>query len=172
MDKSEYKEDKTKNSNRSKAIQQGSWIFNKLSSKALKQHGFAKIRIITDWPLIVGKDFAAISCPYRIVFPGEKQKNGNLHIAVLSGYALLMQHQSNLIIEKISSYFGYQAISRITILQRSHLPGLAKPAIPVAKPKLTAEQQQQLDTELSAIEDDELKAILANIGRSVITNYK
>ncbi len=99
------------------------------SLNGIKKHfsnKFGRIEyiIVSQWSKIVGPFFADYSEPEKItrLFEkennmGEKIYNNILHVNVSHTAALEFQHYKDKIIEKINSYFGYQAISNLKIKQ-------------------------------------------------------
>ena len=81
----------------------------------LKTQGLAGSRIISEWPAIVGKELSSRCIPQSLSFPPGKKVGGTLAIAVESGFAPALQHQQPVIIERLATYFGYRAVTRITI---------------------------------------------------------
>ncbi len=133
---------------------------------ALKDKGLAGSRIIIDWEKIAGAKMASRCVPEKLSFPRGKTTDGTLTIAVENGFATELQHQIPLILERLAIYFGYKAISRITI---SHT--LPKRQVN----KKPASQQQLLhnlpQASLDEVHDAELKDALANL-RSVFDSAK
>lgn len=97
-----------------------------LVKPALKKRGFAEHRLLTDWPMIVGEECARFATPKKLSFPrstenGRAEEGGTLHVDVLSAYALELQYQQPAILEKITQYFGYRAITRIVMHQTQNM---------------------------------------------------
>ena len=104
------------------------------------------------------------AAPLKIVFPFGERTGGTLHIRVASGaMATQLQHLEPLVLQRINSHFGYGAVSRLHIVQ-GPLPPRQRPKVP-APPRLTPEQEGNLQRELSHVEDDELREALARLGR-------
>ncbi len=79
--------------------------------------GFAEVKLIADWIKVVGAEVAEKSTPLKVTFPQGQQVDGTLLVAVQGGYAIEIQHLEPLILEKIATYLGYRAISRVKIVQ-------------------------------------------------------
>ena len=80
--------------------------------------------IYSNWAKIVGKFFVEYSKPEKITTMPHfskshefEQKKRILHVNVYSGIVVEFQHFQNKILEKINSFFGYQAIQQIKINQ-------------------------------------------------------
>ena len=100
-----------------------------LTRPIFKTQGLAGSRIVSDWLSIVGTQLAAHTLPEKLSFPKGKKTGGTLVISCENGFATELQHSQPQILERLSNYFGYQAISRVVI---SH-SWVEKPE-PVAKP--------------------------------------
>ena len=88
-------------------------------------HQFNKIEYIihSKWPKIVGDFFVKYSQPEKIVNMYEssddfevKNHQKLLHVNVAPAAALEFQHFQNKIIEKINSFFGYEAVQNIKLV--------------------------------------------------------
>jgi hypothetical protein len=83
-----------------------------------KKHGFAEHRILTEWPQIVGVDLASCGVPQKLV-RSRTHGGGTLYILVASARALELQHMQPVIIDKIATYFGHNAVQHIRLTQTS-----------------------------------------------------
>ena len=133
-----------------------------LTRPALKMQGLAGSRILTEWASIVGPEMASHSMPEHLSFPRGKKVGGTLVISTENGFATHIQHMQSVILERLASYFGYQAIARITI---SHSwvpkkPVETRPARAATLPKGT-----HVCTE--AVDDPELRAALSSLARTL-----
>jgi len=81
------------------------------------KYGFAEHRIITDWEVIVGSQYARFTLPLKLVTSRSAEKTATLHILVASGRALEFQHIQPVIMDKIATYFGYKAVTKIVMKQ-------------------------------------------------------
>lgn len=136
----------------------------RLTRRTLGKRGFAEGALVTEWPAIVGSALARATLPLRIAFPRNERTGGTLHIRVASGaMATQLQHLEPLVVQRINSYFGYGAVDRLSLSQG---PVAAQPVRrPPVEPTLDPAQQAQLAGQLAGIEDEELKAALASLGR-------
>ncbi|MCU7611680.1 DUF721 domain-containing protein [Anaplasma capra] len=75
-----------------------------------------EIRIMLNWKDIVGVGIAELAQPDRVAF--SKDNSGVLYLRVNNGgHATFIQYAVPGIIERISVYFGFKAISSIKIRQ-------------------------------------------------------
>ena len=150
------------------------YYINKAIKTALNKKSFAEQRIITDWPLIVGSKYASYSYPAKIIFPSQYKNNGYLHvIATNGGVAMQIQYSQPVIIEKISSYFGYQLISRIIIHQQPDNFRINK--APIAKDVFVDKESK--DEAISSVKkaniaDDDINSILERLAIEVLKDNK
>ncbi len=133
-----------------------------ITRPALKEQGLAGSRILTEWASIVGPKLAQHSLPENLSFPKGKKTGGTLVISTENGFATEIQHMQPIILERLASYFGYQAIARITI---SHSWVPAKPPAPKPAPKATLPKGTHLCTE--GVEDPELREALASLAKTL-----
>ncbi len=91
-------------------------------------------KLVNDWGMIVGADIAAHTSPGALRFPKGEKVGGTLTILVESAYALPLQYQIPLIIEKLAVYFGHRAVERISLSQTR----IAEPPAPPKPERLEA----------------------------------
>jgi len=133
-----------------------------LTRPIFKTQGLAGSRIVSDWASIVGPGLAAHTMPEKISFPKGQKTGGTLVISTENGFATELQHMSPQILERLASYFGYTAISRITI---SHTwvatPETEPPRPPL--PTLPKDSARLADS----IGDDALREALQSLARTL-----
>jgi hypothetical protein len=137
-----------------------------LTRPVLKTQGLAGSRVLTEWESIVGVQLSHHTTPEKLSFPnskktGGKKTGGTLVISVENGFATELQHMQPMILERLASYFGYQAINRIAI---SHTWPTEIKAEPV-KPKATLPRESCALTD--GIEDDELRDALKSLAETL-----
>lgn len=130
----------------------------------LKTQGLAGSRILTQWPSIVGMRLSQRCIPEKLSFPPGKKTGGTLVIAVENGFAPEIQHQQPMILERLSGYFGYQAVSRI-VISHAYLP--ESRTIPITQQKKTDALPASISSYANAVEDDELRATLQSLARAL-----
>lgn len=88
------------------------------AAKLLGKKGLVEMKILTSWKSIVGERLAQYSLPEKISFKKDERDNGVLHLMVANGaFAVEITHNTTLILEKINVFFGYNAVSKIKIIQ-------------------------------------------------------
>lgn len=85
--------------------------------KKLGKQAKLQLRLIQDWQTIVGDRVAAHCYPVKISFPKGKSTDGHLTLRVKTAYALELAHSQNLLLEKLTMYFGNRMITRISLQQ-------------------------------------------------------
>ena len=133
-----------------------------LTRPLLKTQGLAGSRIVSQWYSIVGPQLAAHTQPEKLTFPKGKKTEGTLVISTENGFATELQHMQPVILERLSSYFGYAAISRIVISHSwMERPEPTTPAPP--RPTLAQGSLGIIDQ----VDDDDLKKALASLGKTL-----
>ena len=125
-----------------------------------KRGGGLLVRLKTDWPAIVGTDWAAVSWPTAV------SRDGCLKLRATPAAALELQHRAPLLIERVNVFLGHSAVTRLILVQ-GPLPLPAAPSGSPPPPPAPGEAAA-LDERLSNIADRELRAALARFGRAVI----
>jgi len=135
-----------------------------IGKASFRRFGFVQSSIVSRWPEIVGERYAEVSTPESIRFPSGKRSDGVLRLNVSGAHATMMQHIEPTIIERVNRFFGYPAISRISIQQgRTEKPAQRPPAPPSLRPVPEA-----LGASLREIADPELRACLEGLAATVV----
>lgn len=71
-------------------------------------------RLLMEWPAVVGDKIAAVTAPVKCA---RRKDSAVLHVAVSAAHALEIQHMEPFILERISCYFGYQAVTKLQLSQ-------------------------------------------------------
>lgn len=156
--------------NRSKyrGVRPLSMALDVLTKPVFIKRGFAESRIITDWEKIVGKAIALHSIPRKLSFSRDRHVNGTLYIDVNnSGFATELLYFEPIILEKISCYFGYKAVSKLKITQNLNFP-IKTPNKESVKQPLQKEAVEKLESLISSIDDPELKSSLRSLGSGIL----
>jgi hypothetical protein len=124
------------------------------------------------WREIVGDQLARVTRPQKLT-KGRGGAGGTLELRVAGPAALLVQHQSEDILQRVNLFLGPGAVDKLRIAQ-----GPVKPlALPAASTKGARRKFQPLDAASEAelaksveAAPDGLKAALASLGRAVIAD--
>ena len=92
---------------------------DQITRKVFREKNFALAQLITDWEKIISDEIVSReTLPTKIIFPQGKNTDGTLHIQSESAIAPLLIQKEAEIINNISSFFGYKAISKIKVVHK------------------------------------------------------
>lgn len=147
-----------------------------LAKQVLGKKGFVEVDILTNWGNIVGEELAQYSFPQKIDFKRGEKNNGILLLSVPAGaFALEIKHREKFILEKINTYFGYNAVSGLKIIQNNNLSldGIKEFKHSETKKTLvTPEEENYIKSLTKDLNNSELKEILIKLGQSVFNDNK
>src|ERR1700729_1692694 len=83
----------------------------------LAKRNLTQAMIILDWEKIIGQSIAQYAIPERIMYYKNAGSKGTLVLAVTPGWAPVIDHGKQQMIDRINSYFGYEAVSRLQLKQ-------------------------------------------------------
>jgi hypothetical protein len=137
----------------------GSAVAKLVAPIVRRRGGGLLARCKAEWATIVGAEWSRSSWPVAL------SRDGALKLRVPSAAALEIQHRAPLLIERVNSHFGRDAVSRL-VIQQGTLPARPEAFRPTPR-RLAAREEKALEDRLSNIADPELKAALARLGRAV-----
>lgn len=90
---------------------------DKILRNVFARHNKIFAEIMINWPKITGIKFASSTAPYKVSTATEKGRKINiLHVrSTNSATSLEFTYHHDIIIERISVYFGYKAIDKLII---------------------------------------------------------
>ena len=91
-------------------------FFPKEVKDLLHKRGFFELELLKNWIEIVDKKYVNTSLPIKLK-SGKGNNRANLVVKVDPSNAFGFEHDKEKIKRKINSYFGYDAIEKITIIQ-------------------------------------------------------
>ncbi len=145
-------------------------LLSDVFSDAYAKQGFAARELVTRWAEIAGAEIAAHSQPLKIQWPRpverQPQEAATLVLRVEGPMALEIQHASDVILQRVNRFFGWNAIGRLA-LRQAPLSRRDAPNHPRAP---DAARVAEVAETLSAVEDDELRTALARLGASIKRN--
>ena len=145
-------------------------LLGKVFGEAFEKQGFASRELVTRWAEIAGPDVAAHSEPLKIQWPrpveGQPQEPATLILRVEGPMALEIQHTSDVILERVNRFFGWNAVGRIALRQA---PLTRKSAARTATGP-DAASIAEVAAGLTAVEDEGLRGALARLGASIKRN--
>jgi hypothetical protein len=84
--------------------------------KILKKRGFAELELLKNWENIAPKKYISLVTPIKIK-PNSQKEGGHLVLKVDPSIAFAIEHEKEKIIKRINSFFGYQAIVKLELIQ-------------------------------------------------------
>lgn len=142
-----------------------------LASKLLGKSGLIEMKILTSWTSIVGEELAQYTLPQKIDFKKDARDNGTLYLLTQSGsFALEIGHRTPVILEKINTFFGYNAVSKIKIIQSDSfvLETDNTKFADIENKKLVSTEEKNYICELTEdIENLNLKTRLRSLGENI-----
>ena len=141
--------------------------FHHLAKDILGKRGFSNVDLIAHWPDVVGEQLADAVKPDKIVYPKGDRANGTLCVRVQSGaFAMILEHQKNIVLDRVNTFLGYTAVSNIKIQQDNQIK--LKPKIaPKQEKTLTFEQEKTLQQQIDGIKDENLRQKIYQIGKQL-----
>lgn len=145
-------------------------LLGKVFSDAFAKQGFASRELVTRWAEIAGSEVAAHSEPLKIQWPrpveGQTQEPATLILRVDGPMALEIQHTSDVILERVNRFFGWNAVGRIA-LRQAPLTGRSAHRARTGPDAASIEKEA---AGLGAVEDKGLRDALARLGASIKRN--
>jgi hypothetical protein len=141
-------------------------LLDRCLGETFAQQGFASTAIVTHWREIVGAEIAALCEPIKLQWPrGEldDQEPATLVLRVEGPAAIEIQHQGDVILERINRFFGWRAVGRIAIRQAPLAHAGGEEQHPPADPKT----REDVAAAVSGVADDGLRAALARLGAAI-----
>jgi hypothetical protein len=136
-----------------------------VTKAAFRKRGFTRREILTQWPSIVGDLMARYSCPERLQFGRDRNEGATLVVRAGSGFATELQHLHPIVLDRINTFFGYQAVARITIIQ-GPLP-IPTTAERRALRNITPEEDACVADQVSGTRNPDLAEALRALGRTL-----
>ncbi len=145
-------------------------LLSDVFSDAYAKQGFAARELVTRWAEIAGPELAAHCEPLKMQWPrpvqGQPEEPATLVLRVEGPMALEIQHASNVVLERVNRFFGWNAVGRLA-LRQGPLSRRQKPA-PARGPDEA--KVEEVAKTLTSIEDEALRAALARLGASIKRN--
>lgn len=131
----------------------------------LDKRGLTQAAIILDWDKIMGGKISQYTLPEKITYYKNARSKGTLVLSVTPGWAPIIEHSKQQIMDRINAHFGYEAVSRLQMNQTLY----RKPIVEIpSEIKETQPQIQVCTKELMSIENEALREALVNLKTSII----
>jgi hypothetical protein len=137
----------------------------KVTKPALEKHGRAYASLIGEWTNIVGPALAEVSLPEKLAAARDRTGGGVLTVRVAGAAATELQHLTPQILDRINTYLGFAAVSRLKLVQ-APLPGPQRRP-PRRPPPLSAEARKAVAAAAAPVADPALHAALIRFGESI-----
>jgi hypothetical protein len=145
-------------------------LLSDVFSDAYARQGFAARELVTRWAEIAGPEIAAHAEPLKIQWPrpveGQPQEPATLVLRVDGPMALEIQHGSDVILQRVNRFLGWNAVGRLALRQAP----LSRRNAPKAPAAPDAKAVAEVAETLSSVEDEDLRAALARLGASIKRN--
>ena len=140
-------------------------------AESCRQRGIASVEIVTRWADIVGEALAARALPIKLAWPARQDSGepGVLHVRVEGGYAIELQYEAPIVIERVNQYFGWRCIGRLALRQG---PVASLRPKPRAFIEPDAAACAEVAARLGSFEDQALAKSLARFGALVARDKK
>jgi hypothetical protein len=143
-------------------------VLRKTLTDAFAKQGFAAVELVTRWREIVGAEIAAHSEPEKIQWPRTPQARtapepGTLLLRVEGPAAVEIQHLSDVIVERVNQFFGWQAVAGVRLRQAP----LSRRAGPRPAPAPDPAAMTRIAASLPEIKDEKLRHALARLGAAM-----
>jgi len=135
-----------------------------LAKKALGGRPLALRELILSWQTAVGPEFSVGTRPQSI----SRARAGEacLTLAVDPRHALAVQSDSQRLIERVNTYFGYRMINRLKIVQRTIIDD-DDAETPLPEVPVDERDRKAINARVAKISDERARAILQEMGELI-----
>ena len=146
-------------------------LASRLLEPVIARRSAMTIDLVMAWEELVGDQHAGYTMPHKINWPRRAHEDdpfrpGTLIVHCDGPRAVLFQHESSLIVERVNGFFGFTAIDAVRIVQKP-VRRLREKAGPQAA-ALEPVDHRKLDRILSRVSDPALKANLKRLGEGML----
>lgn len=145
-------------------------LLNDVFADAYAKQGFAARELVTRWTEIAGPEVAAHCEPLKMQWPrpveGQKQEPATLVLRVEGPMALEIQHTSDIILQRVNRFFGWNAVGKLALRQAP----LSRKERPRRPPAPDVREVAEVEGTLGSVEDADLRAALARLGAAIKRN--
>ncbi len=159
---------------RTKDLQSIERLLQPFARKMLGKKAFAEADVLLNWKDIAGEEMASFCQPVQIDFKKGERTGGVLRVEAAGGaFALEVQLRSRFLINKVNTFFGYEAVKEIKIIQNPAVAkNLIQPIYNSEKKLVTDEEETYIKSLSEGIKHPELEKILQKLGRSIAADNK
>jgi hypothetical protein len=137
---------------------------------SLAAHGFASSDLLSAWPDIVGPRLAAYCEPLKLEWRSRGPRTNpddeaaTLILRVESAFAIEIQHQAPVLMERINAHYGWRCVARIMLKQAPVRRALKTSQTPYSVPKTISPLVQEA---VSGINHEKLQEALLKLGSEI-----
>ena len=139
-------------------------LVERLTRPAVRARGMVRAEILIHWRAIVGDSLSRATFPVKYTPGRGPAPGGVLEVRTTGTAAVEISHRQIQLLERINTYFGYVAVTRLRLVQ-GPLPAIARPAVP--GPPGEGEPSPTARARLDEIGDDALRTRLERLGRLI-----
>jgi hypothetical protein len=140
-------------------------LLTRVLEPAARRRGLAEAKLLAEWPTVVGPGLAARCHPIRLSRSTDRQ-GGILLLHVAGAAALELQHSEPQVLERINGFFGYDAVSRLRLIQAPLPRSSHRPVAPLRR-SLSDAEESEIARLVSDVRDPGLRAALQGLGRAL-----
>lgn len=135
----------------------------RVTRRVLGKRALAEASLISQWPSVVGQEFARACQPRRLIFPDRtSRREATLVLRVKPGEATRLAHLEPVLVERVNGFFGYRAVKRLK-LEQGELRGPPEPPRRPPQPTLDDSESEAAQQRIGRIEDADLRDALARL---------
>lgn len=148
---------------------------------AASRQGFAVADVLIRWPEVVGEALSGLCHPVRVAYGRGRNLGATLVVEVEGARGPEVEMMAPRIIERVNAFYGYRAITRLSISQTGVAgpgagfaeaqAGFAGPGA-VSPPEPAPEAAERARTLAAGIENAELRTALARMGAYVLSRSR
>lgn len=135
---------------------------------AAARHGFPDTGLLRHWSAIAGPGLGAHTRPVEM--RAAKSGGATLVVACSGTAAVLVQHQSRQLIDRVNAFLGPGAVTSIKVRQTWRAP--PQRPVPPAPPVLTAAEESAIAAETARVKSPDLRRHLAQLMRLAAAERK
>lgn len=140
-----------------------------------EKRGFVRSKVLLEWSEIVGETLARVSAPLKMDWPkirpdqfdDQASKGATLMVQVASAFALDVQYQIPVLIERINAHFGWRCVSKI-VLKQGVIPSKSHQR---PQPNLFPEAILEAQKYTQGFDSEPLQNALAKLGSFVLSEH-
>ena len=147
-----------------------------LAKQLLGKNGYMQIELMSNWEEIVGENLSRYVLLQKISFTKDERTDGTLFLLVFGGaFAMEVENKKQQILQKVNTFFGYEALSKIKIMQNNNPQNFLINKNVSDKPKknlVSEKEETYIDELIKDVDDENLRSKLANLGRAILNHNK